>query len=141
MAGEKKIKKEEARFEPFVENVIRGAVTENAAMIREICSKEDEISGEDWDCLNRFVIGISSKAVEWKYRSHNIVDVPFKKDRSTITSRVREMQRKQCILKWLELGEDGSLSALACYQTFTHIVLWLRENSRQEKAEKKREED
>ena len=134
-----KKEKRKVDFEPFIKTVIYKETMENMDWIVDICRKYEgigEITKENWDKLNNFVLSVSKQARDWTYRSNFIIDKPYKMATYNISHRVREMQCKKFIIDWSErlIPGDEENNIYVCYQVFIHVAIWLSENSKIEKS-------
>ena len=143
--SEKKQKKEPARYSEFISTVMLKKISDNLPWIREVCEKYKGIEPvplEIWKKLDELVIEISKEAKRCGEDGYHYHTEPIKRATYNISHKVREMQRKDMILKWAEQwsSSDQEYNIHVCHQIYLDIAIWLTENAKTEKVENKKED-
>ena len=143
--SEKNQKKEPARYSEFISTVMLKKISDNLPWIREVCEKYKGIEPvplEIWKKLDELVIEISKDAERCEENGHYYHTEPIKRATYNISHKVREMQRKDSILKWAEQWSSSNqeYNIHVCHQIYLDIAIWLTENAKTEKVENKKED-
>ena len=131
----KKEKKTPADYKPFIKTTLYWIVKENIPYIKDVCENYSGIEPlplDDWKKLDNIVIKVGKAAEEsnvtaatkWKTE-------PSKRIQYTITHKVREKERKNFILRHIEmLSEDEDNNIHRCYLIYQHLRSLITESSK-----------
>ena len=133
----KETKKEKVAigYSPFIKTCLFEKISENLPRIIEICKKYEGIepmSLDEWKYFDKLILEISkirSESESLTY-SNYIRFEPIKRQKYTITQKVREMERKRFILELSSQikDDDKDMNVHYCNLIFLHIAIMLEEN-------------
>ena len=143
----KETKKEKVAIEysPFIKTYIFEKISNNLPRIIEICKKYEGIEPiglDEWKYFDKLILEISkirSESESLTY-SNYIRFEPIKRQKYTITQKVREMERKRFILELSsQIKDDKDMNVHYCNLIFLHIAIMLEENGIIKEDKKKRD--
>ena len=133
----KETKKEKVAIEysPFIKTYLFEKISENLPRIIEICKKYEGIEPiglDEWKYFDKLILEISKLRSESESPTYSnyIRFEPIKRQKYTITQKVREMERKRFILELSSQikDDDKDMNVHYCNLIFLHIAIMLEEN-------------
>ena len=132
----KETKKEKVAIEysPFIKTYLFEKISENLPRIIEICKKYEGIEPmglDEWKYFDKLILEISKMRSESESLTYSnyIRFEPIKRQKYTITQKVREMERKRFILELSsQIKDDKDMNVHYCNLIFLHIAIMLEEN-------------
>ena len=122
-------------YSPFIKTYLFEKISTNLPRIVEICKKYEGIEPmglDEWEYFDKLVLEISKIRSESESPTYSnyIRFEPIKRQKYTITQKVREMERKRYILELLSrITEDNKdMNVHYCNLIFLHIAIMLEEN-------------
>ena len=134
--AKKETKKEKVAIEysPFIKTYLFEKISENLPRIIEICKKYEGIEPmglDEWKYFDKLILEISKLRSESESPTYSnyIRFEPIKRQKYTITQKVREMERKRFILELSsQIKDDKDMNVHYCNLIFLHIAIMLEEN-------------
>ena len=134
--AKKETKKEKVAIEysPFIKTYIFEKISNNLPRIIEICKKYEGIEPiglDEWKYFDKLILEISKLRSESESPTYSnyIRFEPIKRQKYTITQKVREMERKRFILELSsQIKDDKDMNVHYCNLIFLHIAIMLEEN-------------
>ena len=122
-------------YSPFIKTYLFEKISKNLPRIIEICKKYEGIEPmgvDEWKYFDKLILEISkirSESESLTY-SNYIRFEPIKRQKYTITQKVREMERKRFILEISSQikEDDNDKNVHYCNLIFLHIAIMLEEN-------------
>ena len=134
----KKITKKEKvviEYSPFIKTYLFEKISENLPRIIEICKQYEGIEPmglDEWKYFDKLILEISKLRSESESPTYSnyIRFEPIKRQKYTITQKVREMERKRFILELSSQikEDDKDMNVHYCNLIFLHIAIMLEEN-------------
>ena len=132
----KETKKDKVAIEysPFIKTYLFEKISENLPRIIEICKKYEGIEPmglDEWKYFDKLILEISKLRSESESPTYSnyIRFEPIKRQKYTITQKVREMERKRFILELSsQIKDDKDMNVHYCNLIFLHIAIMLEEN-------------
>ena len=122
-------------YSPFIKTYLFEKISENLPRIIEICKKYEGIEPmglDEWEFFDKLILEISKVRSESESPTYSnyIRFEPIKRQKYTITQKVREMERKRYILELSSrITEDNKdMNIHYCNLIFLHIAIMLEEN-------------
>ena len=122
-------------YSPFIKTCLFEKISKNLPRIIEICKKYEGIEPmglDEWEFFDKLILEISKMRSEFEPPTYSnyIRFEPIKRQKYTITQKVREMERKHYILEISSrITEDNKdMNIHYCNLIFLHIAIMLEEN-------------
>ena len=121
-------------YSPFIKTCLFEKISNNLPRIIEICKKYEGIEPmglDEWKYFDKLILEISKIRSESESPTYSnyIRFEPIKRQKYTITQKVREMERKRFILELSsQIKDDKDMNVHYCNLIFLHIAIMLEEN-------------
>ena len=121
-------------YSPFIKTYLFEKISENLPRIIEICKQYEGIEPmglDEWKYFDKLILEISKLRSESESPTYSnyIRFEPIKRQKYTITQKVREMERKRFILELSsQIKDDKDMNVYYCNLIFLHIAIMLKEN-------------